>query len=93
MSALGRALQQAGCGDWFRMGHACHLGGALAGWAQARWLLRRRVTLSDLQKQRHRREGTGVTKIRPPAADQPSPNPRGDRPPPPLPRKPPPPDS
>lgn len=37
--------------------HACHLGGALAGLAAARWLLRPRVTLEKLQKDRLRREG------------------------------------
>lgn len=37
--------------------HACHLGGGLAGWAYARWMLRPRVTLARLQRERERREG------------------------------------
>lgn len=37
--------------------HACHLGGGLAGWLLGRRLLRPRVTLEDLQRDRARREG------------------------------------
>lgn len=36
--------------------HACHLGGGLLGWGMARWILRPRVTLATLQKERARRE-------------------------------------
>lgn len=39
-----------------RIGHACHFGGALAGWLMARHLLRPRVTLAALKKERARRE-------------------------------------
>ncbi len=38
------------------IGHACHFGGALAGWLMARHLLRPRVTLAELKKERARRE-------------------------------------
>jgi membrane associated rhomboid family serine protease len=36
--------------------HACHLGGAIFGWALARWTLRPRINLAKLQKERARRE-------------------------------------
>lgn len=36
--------------------HACHLGGAIAGWGMARRLLRPTPTLEDLKKERARRE-------------------------------------
>lgn len=42
--------------DLFRIGHACHFGGALAGWLMARWILRRPVSLEKLQAERERRE-------------------------------------
>ncbi len=41
---------------WFQMGHACHLGGGLAGWMVGRWWLRPRVTLKSLRRNRQRRE-------------------------------------
>ncbi len=46
-------------GDGLKIGHACHFGGALAGWLMARHLLRPRVTLAKLQKERARRESAG----------------------------------
>lgn len=45
--------------QWFRVGHACHFGGGLAGWLCGRWVLRQRVSLADLQKQRRMREEQG----------------------------------
>lgn len=42
--------------DLFRIGHACHFGGALFGFLLGRWVLRRPVTLEELQEQRERRE-------------------------------------
>jgi membrane associated rhomboid family serine protease len=39
-----------------QVSHACHFGGAIVGWAAARWALRPRVTLAKLQKERARRE-------------------------------------
>ncbi len=44
--------------DLFRIGHACHFGGALAGILMGRWILRRPVTLTELQEQRERRENS-----------------------------------
>lgn len=44
-------------GSWiFQIGHACHLGGGLAGWLMGLWILRPRITLETLQKRRARRE-------------------------------------
>lgn len=39
-----------------KLGHACHFGGGLAGWAFGRWLLRPRITLKRLRRDRERRE-------------------------------------
>jgi membrane associated rhomboid family serine protease len=52
----GRWLIRRGFGSWFQMGHACHFGGALAGWLCGRWMLRPRVTLDRLRRDRARRE-------------------------------------
>lgn len=41
---------------WFEVGHACHWGGGLAGWWMASWVMRPRVTLAGLRKQRARHE-------------------------------------
>lgn len=46
-------------GGPLRIGHACHFGGALGGWLMARHLLRPRVTLAALRKERARRESAG----------------------------------
>lgn len=56
-SQLGREMERLGLGSWFQMGHACHFGGGLAGWIYGRWILRPRVTLKTLQRERARREG------------------------------------
>lgn len=56
LGAAGRWLERIGLGSWFAVGHACHLGGGLAGWLLARWLLRNRVTLGRLRRERARRE-------------------------------------
>lgn len=52
----GRWLARRGHGDLFQMGHACHFGGALAGWIYGRWILRPRITLESLRRDRARRE-------------------------------------
>ncbi|MBB5352598.1 membrane associated rhomboid family serine protease [Haloferula luteola] len=41
----------------FQIAHFCHLGGALAGWAMGRWILRPRANLRKLKAARARREG------------------------------------
>jgi hypothetical protein len=38
------------------MGHACHFGGGMAGWLFGRWLLRPRISLERLRRDRERRE-------------------------------------
>lgn len=57
LSAGGRKLVELGFDSLFQISHACHLGGALAGWIAARWLLRPRVSLESLRRERARREG------------------------------------
>lgn len=52
-AALGRLLGV----DGFRVGHACHLGGAAAGWLHVRRLLRPAPSLAQLRADRQRREG------------------------------------
>jgi membrane associated rhomboid family serine protease len=54
-SRIGRMLVDQGMGTWFVLGHACHLGGGLAGWLYGRWILRPRVTLDRLRRDRERR--------------------------------------
>lgn len=44
---------------FFRIGHACHLGGSLAGFFAGRFLLRPRVTIQSLRRAREKREGKG----------------------------------
>ncbi len=55
-SGLGRDLTARGYGEWFKMGHACHVGGGLAGWLIGRRMLRPRITLDRLRRERERRE-------------------------------------
>jgi membrane associated rhomboid family serine protease len=54
----GKVISERFGDDMFKMGHACHFGGALVGWSYARWILRRPVTLERLQENRRRREKT-----------------------------------
>ncbi len=55
-SKAGGWLVSQGLGSWFHLGHACHLGGGLAGWLFGKWLLRPRITLKRLRRNRERRE-------------------------------------
>lgn len=59
-SEWGRQLDVLFGGGLGNMSHACHLGGAVAGMLAARWTLRPRVTLQQLQQDRLRREGAKV---------------------------------
>lgn len=55
-SDFGKTLAAHGFADLLKMGHACHLGGAIAGWLYGRWMLRPRITLDRLRTARIRRE-------------------------------------
>ncbi|RYD46392.1 MAG: rhomboid family intramembrane serine protease [Verrucomicrobiaceae bacterium] len=55
-SQAGEWLTGRGFGGLVELGHACHFGGGLAGWLYGRWLLRPRVTLQRLRRDRERRE-------------------------------------
>lgn len=55
-SRIGGELASRGGGELFVISHACHLGGALAGWALARMLLVPGPSLEKLQRDRARRE-------------------------------------
>lgn len=56
LSRVGRILVEQGFGNWFHISHACHFGGAVAGWLIGRWLLRPRITLGRLRRDRAQRE-------------------------------------
>lgn len=56
LSRIGERLAGLGLDSLFQMGHACHLGGGVAGWIYGRWILRPRVTLDRLRRERMRRE-------------------------------------
>lgn len=56
LSWVGKKLVDSGMSGIFQLGHACHLGGGLAGWMIGRWVLRPRVTLENLRRDRARRE-------------------------------------
>ena len=62
-SALGEVIVDHGLGVGFKMGHACHFGGGLAGWIMGRWILRPRVTLERLRRDRARREANGTQRL------------------------------
>ncbi|MCX6873174.1 MAG: rhomboid family intramembrane serine protease [Verrucomicrobia bacterium] len=53
-SRLGQALVAQGLGTWFALGHACHVGGGVAGYLSARWILRPGPTLMQLRRERER---------------------------------------
>lgn len=58
-STWSRELGETGLATWFRIGHACHFGGGVCGWCLGHWILRPRVTLAKLQRDRARREARG----------------------------------
>jgi membrane associated rhomboid family serine protease len=62
-SALGKWMVAHGMGGWFTIGHACHFGGGIAGWLYGRWLLRPRVSLGSLRRDRRRREARDASRI------------------------------
>jgi membrane associated rhomboid family serine protease len=52
-----------GMGTWFDLGHACHFGGGVAGWLYGRWLLRPRVSLERLRRDRERHEAKDAPRV------------------------------
>jgi membrane associated rhomboid family serine protease len=56
LAGIGGMLANHGMASWFQVGHACHFGGGLAGWVYGRWILRPRVTLERLRRERAQRE-------------------------------------
>lgn len=56
LSDWGRSLASRLGESLFDVSHACHFGGAMAGWIVACWTLRPSVTLAKLQRDRRRRE-------------------------------------
>ena len=62
LARLGTHLSENMFPGLFRISHACHLGGSLAGFFAGRFLLRPRVTIQSLRRDREKREG----KILPP---------------------------
>ena len=61
LAAWGQQLSDHGLGDLFKISHACHLGGSLAGYFYGKWLLRPRVTLKSLQRARAKKEARQST--------------------------------
>jgi membrane associated rhomboid family serine protease len=62
LSMVGKWIVAQGMGGWFSMGHACHFGGGIAGWLYGRWLLRPRVSLASLRRDRERREAKDASR-------------------------------
>lgn len=63
-SPIGKYLVGHGMGGWFALGHACHFGGGAAGWLLGKWLLRPRITLERLRRDRERREANELKRVR-----------------------------
>lgn len=59
LAQIGSDLSETLSPDIFRISHACHLGGSLAGYIAGRFLLRPRVTIDSLRRAREKREGKG----------------------------------
>ena len=63
LSGMGRAVMNwkadegAGMESLFSIGHIYHFGGGLMGLLYCRWLMRRPVTLEELQRKREKKEG------------------------------------
>lgn len=57
LARVGQWAMEQGFHGLFRMAHACHFGGGLAGFLLARWILRTPITLADLQRKRAKKEG------------------------------------
>lgn len=62
-SGMGNWMVSHGMGGWFGVSHACHFGGGIAGLLFGRWLLRPRVSLASLRRDRERRESKTASRI------------------------------
>jgi membrane associated rhomboid family serine protease len=60
LARLGGHLSENYFPDLFQISHACHLGGSLAGYLAGRFLLRPRVTIQSLRRDREKREGKNM---------------------------------
>lgn len=58
LARFGKQLAAGYLEGLFQISHACHLGGSLAGFIYGKYLLRPRVTLKSLMRERERREST-----------------------------------
>lgn len=58
LAKIGTQLSENVFSGLFRIGHACHLGGAIVGYLAGRFLLRPRLTIESLRRDREKREGT-----------------------------------
>jgi membrane associated rhomboid family serine protease len=61
LAQIGTQLSENYFPGLFRISHACHLGGSLAGYLAGRFLLRPRVTIKSLRRDREKREGSDAT--------------------------------
>ena len=55
---FGAYLTEHGLAELFRISHPCHLGGSIAGFLFGRYLLRPRVSLASLRREREKREAS-----------------------------------
>lgn len=60
---FGTYLTQHGLTELFRISHPCHLGGSIAGYLFGKYLLRPRVTLASLKREREKRESASKRSI------------------------------
>lgn len=65
LAQFGIQLSENGFENLFRVSHACHLGGSLAGYLYGKWLLRPRVSLKSLKKAREKNERGEIRKEKP----------------------------
>jgi membrane associated rhomboid family serine protease len=51
-SVMGKWIANVAGKDLFQIGHACHLGGGIAGYIIGKWILRERINLHSLQRKK-----------------------------------------
>lgn len=62
LARLGSQLSDSPFPDIFKVSHACHLGGSLAGYVAGKYLLRPRVSIKSLRRAREKRERKALQK-------------------------------